>query len=144
MKKRYRLSLEYEVEVKDFSTVPVRRDEWPPDTPGEHIVQRLAAVKQLLGRMLEQPEVLDAYLRFLVLEKVAEDFELTAMANRLGVPLEHAEILRPVLEELDETASRHFEEAGWHENAYEATVPLYDAFREKLTEVSLEEVEAKE
>ena len=32
LKKRYPLSLDFEVEVKDFTAVPVPRDEWFEDT----------------------------------------------------------------------------------------------------------------
>ena len=63
LKKHYRLSLDFEIEVMDFTDVSVLRGEWPEDTPPQYIIERLKCVRALLAKMREHPEVLDAYLR---------------------------------------------------------------------------------
>ena len=39
VKKRCRLSIDFEIEAKDFTDVPVLRGESPEDMPGEYIVE---------------------------------------------------------------------------------------------------------
>lgn len=79
LKKRYRLCLEYEVEVKEHSAIPVYRAEWPDDVPGEYIVERLICVKSLLEKLMERPDVLESYLRV----GAAYDLSTNSYANTL-------------------------------------------------------------
>lgn len=145
MKKRYRLSLDFESEVKDFTDVPVLRGEWPEDTTPQYIIERLKCGRELLAKMREHPEVLDAYLLYRILADLAADgISAEELAGRMEMEVGEYAILQPLFEELDAATIIHFIDADWNEDAYSATVPLYDAFKEKMVGVSLEEVETEE
>lgn len=141
MKKRYRLSLDFEIEVKEFTDVPVPRGEWSDDTSPQYIIVRMKCVRELLATMLENPEVLNAYLRYRVLEKLeAEGISVEEMAGKMGMEADENEILKPLLEELPPEAVVHFVDADWNEDAYSASVPLFDAFKGKMVGARMEEI----
>ena len=144
MKKSYRLSLDYEIEVKDFNDVPVPRGEWSDDTEPQYIIERLKCVRELLAKMLENPDVLDAYLRYRVLEKLeAEGISVEEMASKMGMAADENAILQPLLDKLSPEAIVHFVDADWNEDAYSASIPLFDAFKGRMIEARLEEVEER-
>ena len=140
MKKCYRLSLDFEVEIKDFASVPVLRGEWSEDTPPQYIIERLKCARELLAKMLEHPEVLDAYLQCRILADLeARCINMEDIAERIGIESSEKEILKPLLKELSAETIVHFIDAGWEEDTYSATIPLADAFKEKMVGVYLEE-----
>jgi len=91
------------------------------------------------------PDILDAYLRYRILSKLEEDgIDAREIAGQVGVEVDEKEILRLLLEDLDARAIIHFTDANWRENACEATVPLWDALRERMVGMTLEEEEVWE
>lgn len=141
MKKRYRISLDYEIEIKDFKDVHVMRNDWPPDASGKYIVAHLICIREFFAKIMENPEVLDAYLRFRVLTNMAEGGIDTKDINSLtDVETDEVNILRLIIENLDDKILRHFTEANWVENVFEATVPLWNAFMDKMVGLSIEEM----
>ena len=81
MKKRYRLTLDFELETKDFTEVPVRRGEWPQETPGQDIVQHLIHVRALAQRLAADPAAMAAYSTYRVLDAA----EHSRLASSPGV-----------------------------------------------------------
>ena len=90
---------------------------------------------------MANPKILDAYLRHRVLTDLAEvGVEMDEIGSLADVETDEEEILRPVIDDLDDTALRHFVEAQWEENVYEATVPLWNAFDQRVVNVEIEDV----
>ena len=143
MKKCYRLSLDFEIEIKDFASIPVLRGEWSKSTTPQYIIERLKCARELLAKMLEHQEVLDAYLQCRILADLeANCISLEDIAERIGIESSEKEILKPLLKELSAETIVHFIDAGWDEDTYSATVPLADAFKENMIGVELKEIES--
>ena len=142
LKKRYRLTFDYEITVKDHKAIPVHRNEWPRDTPPHDIIERLKHVRHLLERLHQHPEVLEAYMRFRALTRLEDEvFDVKHIAEQGGVVCDGAQILAPVLDALDEDARRHFTQAQMEKGEYEGLVPFWEAFAERLVNVEIKEVE---
>ena len=144
MKKRYRFSFDYEIELKDLEEVEVLRDEWPEETSGEYIVERLIAVKKLLAKLMGQPEVLERYMRYRALTMMDTPPRVQEIADQVGVESDPEMILTSTLAELDEDARQHFLDAAAGDQFYEALVPFWAVFSEELIGVSFEELSKAE
>jgi len=104
----------------------------------------MKCVRELLTKMLEHPEVLDAYLRYRVLEKLeAEGISMEAITDKMGVKADENAILQPLLDELPPEAIVHFVDADWNEDAYSASIPLFDAFKGRMVGARMEKVEVE-
>ena len=106
-------------------------------------MQRLKAVRELLGAVLANPDVLDEYVRYRLLVALeADGVYVEPLSELTSISREEEEILAPVLSELSDEATRHFREARIEEDPFEALMPLSEAFAEKLVGARLEEVGA--
>ena len=66
------------------------------------------------------------------------------IADQVGVESDPEVILASTLGELDEDTRQHFLDAGMGEQFYEALVPFWAAFSEKLVDINLEELSEAE
>ena len=144
MKRRFQLTLDIEMEIDDVTQIPLSRDNWRNTIPGEFIVARMATVKQIYRKIVDTPEVLDAYLRHSLVQALSEGFTpeiIDQVAQQLGGDADCEKVVAPVLQELEGVAEKHMEEAQQHEMVIEALDLIWSAFRERLVDVRLEEVE---
>ena len=144
LKRRFQLTLDIEIEIDDVTQIPLSRDNWRNTIPGEFIVARMATVKQVYRKVIDTPEVLDAFLRQNLVQGLSEGFTpeiIDQVAQQLGVEQDCEKVVAPVLEQLEGVAARHLEEAEKHDMVIEALDLFWGAFRERLVGTRLEEVE---
>ena len=141
MKRRYSIRLEYEIEVKDHTEIPVHRAEWPENTPPEYIIERLKCIRELLAKLVEKPEELEAYMKYRALTMLeSEVFDVKEIGAKNGIRLDGDNILSSVIDELGEATKAHFVEARMKEGEYEGLMPFMEAFREKRIDVSFSDL----
>ena len=120
------------------------RDNWQNTIPGEFIVARMATVKQIYRKIMDTPEVLDAFLRQNLVQSLSEGFTpeiIEQVAQRLGLEQDCEKVVAPVIEQLEGVAAQHMKEAEEHEMVIEALDLIWGAFHERLVEARLEEME---
>ena len=90
--------------------------------------------------LIDQPDVLARYMRYRALTMMDTPPGVQEIAERVGIEPDPEEILASTLSMLDEDALQHFTDAAVGDRFYEALVPFWAAFYEKLVDVKLEEV----
>jgi hypothetical protein len=143
MRKRYKLCMEFEIEVDDVRDIPISREGWPDDAPGEYIVERMAAIKQFYQKILDNPEVIDEYMRYYILLLVNEGLPgmIDQLSQQLGIEKNCDEIVDPVIDQLEGIAARHMHAARELDQLTFALDLFWGAFHEKIVSSQLEEVE---
>ena len=144
LKKRYRFTLDFEIEVDDITQLPLSREGFPDSIPGKFIVKHLAAVKQFFREIVDSPEVLDAYLRYYLVLMLGEGINKETsddLAHRLDVDMDCEAIIEPVIEKLEGVAAQHLGEAQKRDMLIYALDKFWGAIQERLVDASLIDVE---
>jgi len=144
MKKRYRLTLDLEVEVDDLGKLALSREGWRESTPGEFIVENMTAVKRVFEEFMADPEELDNYLRHSLILALSEGFTpeiIEQISERLQVESDCEKAIAPVVARLEGAAARHLNEAQRRDAVINALDKFWGAFHERLIDVNLEEID---
>ena len=114
VKKKYRLTLDLEVDIDDLEKLPLSREGWRGSTPGEFIIENMAAVRRIFEKLMDDPETLDDYLQHHLVTELAEGFTpkiIEQISQQLGVELNCEAVIAPVVAKLEGAAARHLTEA---------------------------------
>ncbi len=137
-RKRYRLLLEFEVELDEAMV-----EEYDDEGEGEEFQRTLNSQRQLLHLLLTRKrDLLDELARKKVLEDADGAVDMYELKEQLLVEnLENEALLRPALDALTGEAWNFFQEASEQEAFEEAADPIVNGFSIDLVGASLQEVE---
>lgn len=140
-RKRYRLLLEFEVELDEAMV-----EEYDDEGEGEEFQRTLNSQRQLLHLLLTRKrDLLDELARKKVLEDADGAVDMYELKEQLLVEnLENEALLRPALDALTGEAWNFFQEASEQEAFEEAADPIVNGFSIDLVGASLQEVEMEE
>ena len=140
-RKRYRLLLEFEVELDEAMV-----EEYDDEGEGEELQRTLNSQRQLLHLLLTRKrDLLDELARKKVLEDADGAVDMYELKEQLLVEnLENEALLRPALDALTGEAWNFFQEASEQEAFEEAADPIVNGFSIDLVGASLQEVEMEE
>jgi hypothetical protein len=144
MMKRYRLTLDFQVEIDDLGKLALSREGWVEGTPGEFIIENMTAVKRIFEQFMDDPEMLDDYLRHNLVLALSEGFTpeiIYQVSQQLGVELDCEAVIAPVVAKLEGAAARHLNEAQRRDAVINALDKFWSAFKERLVDVGLEEID---
>lgn len=142
-KRRYRMTFDIDVEIKDLTETPLIRERWPAGIPGELVIVEAVITREFYRAFMANPKARDAYLCQFVVSLVENgDYGTSCreIAARLGIGMDPEPLLEPMVRILRGKAGDLLRQACEQGHLMDALDSFNMAFDAKLAEVTLEEL----